>query len=80
MPACLTFRKRSPLFSRAQGWHKRRVMTGFAATLLSIAVVGSFALVVGGLYLLLKGRDRKQGTLMLIAALVLFGNVLVWTV
>ena len=55
-------------------------MTGFAATILSIALLAVFALVAGGAYLLIKRRERKQGTLMLIAAAVLFGNVLVWTV
>jgi LPXTG-motif cell wall-anchored protein len=55
-------------------------MTGFAATILSILVLASFALVAGGAYLLIKRRERKQGILMLIAAAVLFGNVLIWTV
>lgn len=55
-------------------------MTGFAATLLSILVLASFALVAGGAYLLIKRQERKQGILMLVAAAVLFGNVLVWTV
>jgi LPXTG-motif cell wall-anchored protein len=55
-------------------------MTGFAATLLSIAVLATFALVAGAVYLLVKRRERKQGILMLVAAAVLFGNVLVWAV
>ena len=55
-------------------------MTGFAATILSILVLSSFALVAGGAYLLIKRKERKQGILMLVAAAVLFGNVLVWTV
>ena len=55
-------------------------MTGFAATLLSILVLASFALVAGGAYLLIKRKERRQGILMLVAAAVLFGNVLVWTV
>ncbi|HYE29139.1 MAG TPA: hypothetical protein VEA61_13045 [Allosphingosinicella sp.] len=54
-------------------------MTGLGATLLSIAVLAAFALTGGGLYLLVKRRERKQGLLMLVAAMVLFGNVLVWT-
>lgn len=54
-------------------------MTGFAATLLSILVLASFALIAGGAYLLIRRSERKQGVLMLIAAAVLFGNVLVWT-
>lgn len=55
-------------------------MTGIAATTLSIAVLASFALLGGGAWLLIKRRERKQGILMLIAAAVLFGNVLIWTV
>ncbi|HEX8126911.1 MAG TPA: hypothetical protein VF548_15155 [Allosphingosinicella sp.] len=55
-------------------------MTGFAAALLSIAVLAAFALVAGGLTLILKGLNRKQGSLMLIMAAVLFANVLIWTI
>lgn len=55
-------------------------MTGFPATLLSILVLATFALVAGAVYLLVKRKERKQGILMLIAAAVLFGNVLIWTV
>ncbi|HEU0134512.1 MAG TPA: hypothetical protein VFR28_06785 [Allosphingosinicella sp.] len=55
-------------------------MYTIAATALSVAVIGSFALVVGGAYLLIRKKERKQGVLMLIAAAVLFGNVLVWTI
>ena len=50
-----------------------------AVTALSVAVIASFALAAGGLYLLLKRRERKQGLLMLVAAVVLFGNVLIWS-
>jgi hypothetical protein len=53
-------------------------MTGFLATLLSIAVLASFALIGGGAWLLIKRRNRKQGLLMLLAATVLLVNVLVW--
>jgi LPXTG-motif cell wall-anchored protein len=56
------------------------MMTGPGATILSILVLAAFALVAGGLYLLIKRKERKQGLLMLIAAAVMFGNVLVWTV
>ncbi|HEX9965737.1 MAG TPA: LPXTG cell wall anchor domain-containing protein [Allosphingosinicella sp.] len=55
-------------------------MTGLPATILSILVLAAFALVAGGAYLLIKRRERKQGVLMLIAAAVMFGNVLIWTV
>ncbi len=55
-------------------------MTGFPAAILSILVLATFALAAGGAYLLIKRRERKQGLLMLIAAAVMFGNVLIWTV
>lgn len=46
----------------------------------AIAMLGVFALTGGGLYLLRRGNDAKRGWLMLVAALVLFGNVLILTV
>ena len=55
-------------------------MTEFPAALLSILVLATFALVAGGLYMLVRRKERKQGILMLVAAAVMFGNVLVWTV
>jgi hypothetical protein len=56
------------------------LMTGPAATFLSLAVLGAFALAAGGLYTLFARRDRKHGLLMLLAAAVLAANVAVWTV
>jgi hypothetical protein len=55
-------------------------MTGFVSFLLSIAVFAAFALVAGGVWLLVRKGERKQGALMILAALVLFANVLIWTV
>lgn len=46
---------------------------------LSLAMLAVFALGAGGLWLLVKHRDRKRGTLMLVAALVVLVNVLIWT-
>ena len=54
-------------------------MYTIAVTALSLAVIASFVLAGGGLYLLIWRRDRKQGGLMLVAAAVLFANVLIWT-
>ena len=54
-------------------------MNGPGATVLSILMLAGFALAAGGLWLVSKGRDPKKGALMLVAALVLGGNVLVWT-
>ncbi|HEY0113331.1 MAG TPA: hypothetical protein VGB59_09310 [Allosphingosinicella sp.] len=53
-------------------------MPSFIAALLSIAVIAAFALFGGGLWLLFKRQERKQGLLMLLAALVLLANVLIW--
>jgi hypothetical protein len=46
--------------------------------LLSISMLAVFALVAGGGWMIAKKRNRKQGVLMLVAALVLLGNVLIW--
>jgi hypothetical protein len=54
-------------------------MAGLVATLMSIAVIAALALAGGGAWLLAKGRERKRGALMLLAALVTFANVLIWT-
>ena len=53
-------------------------MTGNAPILSSIVILAVFALLVGGGRLLLRPGDRLRGTLMIVAALVLLGNVLVW--
>jgi hypothetical protein len=44
-----------------------------------VLMLASFALGAGGIWLLAKGADRKRGILMIIAALVFFGNVLILT-
>ncbi len=46
---------------------------------LSIAVLAVAALILGGLHLIRNGARRRQGVLMLVAALVLLGNVLIWS-
>ena len=54
-------------------------MSGPGATLLSVLMIAAFLLAAGGLYLLAGDRDRRKGVLMLVAAAVMVGNVLVWT-
>ena len=54
-------------------------MTGAGSILLSILIIAAFALAGGGLYLVARGRDVRKGLLMLVAAAVMVGNVLVWT-
>lgn len=46
--------------------------------LISILMIAGFALFAGGIYILLKGTNKRQGILMLIAAAVMFGNVIIW--
>jgi len=46
--------------------------------LLSISMFAVFALVAGGGWMIAKRHNKKQGVLMLVAALVLLGNVLIW--
>jgi hypothetical protein len=60
--------------------HGEWVQSGLASTLLSLVMIAAFLLAGGGLWLILKRRDRKKGLLMLAAALVFIGNVLIWTV
>ncbi len=54
-------------------------MQTLAATALSLAVLATIALAAGGVWLILKGNNSKQGTLMLAASAVLLANVLIWT-
>ncbi|WP_213979940.1 hypothetical protein [Sphingomonas sp. dw_22] len=49
------------------------------ALMLSIAVIATGALVWGGVTTWRRG-ERQKGVLMIVAAVVLLGNVLVWTV
>jgi hypothetical protein len=46
--------------------------------LLSLAVLASIALGVGGVWRIIRQADRRRGVLMIVAALVLLGNVLIW--
>jgi hypothetical protein len=46
--------------------------------LLSIAVIAMFALVWGGIRTW-RGGDRTKGVLMVVAAAVLLGNLLIWS-
>ncbi|TMJ12804.1 MAG: hypothetical protein E6G94_12990 [Alphaproteobacteria bacterium] len=47
-------------------------------TVLAIAVLAAFALIAGGLWLILNKRDPKRGLLMILAAAVTLANVVVW--
>lgn len=50
-----------------------------ASTLLAIAMLGVGALIWGGVTFIRRG-DRQKGVLMLMCAVVVLGNVMIWTV
>ena len=54
-------------------------MNGASALTLSILMAAGLALAGGGAWLALGRRDLRKGLLMLAAAAVMFGNVLIWT-
>ena len=54
-------------------------MTGIGDIAPAIAMLGAFACVGGGIVLIRRGDQRFKGVLMLVMAVVLVGNVLVWT-
>jgi hypothetical protein len=51
-------------------------VTGLVPGVLMLAV---FALIAGAIYLWRTGKDRQRATLMLVAAAVFLGNVLILT-
>ncbi|HKY81011.1 MAG TPA: hypothetical protein VJM09_06005 [Sphingobium sp.] len=48
-----------------------------AGTILSILMLAGLLLTGGGIYAIMKKGDRKRGTLMIIAGLVMFANVVI---
>ncbi|WP_394647722.1 hypothetical protein [uncultured Sphingomonas sp.] len=54
-------------------------LNGVAAMAPAVAMLAAFACAIGGGYLLVKRRERLKGVLMLVMAVVLVGNVLIWT-
>ncbi len=47
-------------------------------TVLSVVVLAAIALVAGGLWQWRRGEGRKQAVLMLVLAVVMIVNVLIW--
>lgn len=43
-------------------------------------MIAAFVLAIGGVRMAIREGERRRGALMLVAAAVLVGNVLVWTV
>jgi len=54
-------------------------LSTLASLALTLAMIAAMALLIGGIALVRRPRDRKRGALMIVAALVLLGNVLIWT-
>ena len=57
---------------------KGREMETIASAALALGVIASGILLIGGARLV--GRDRRRGLLMIAAAVVIFANVLIWTI
>ena len=55
-------------------------MTAFGNTALAIGMIAAVILAIGGVRMAMRKDDRQRGLLMIGAALVLFANVLIWTV
>lgn len=51
-----------------------------ADVVLSVLMLAGIALLIGSIYLFRKGDDRKKALLMLVASLVMFGNLAIWLV
>jgi hypothetical protein len=54
-------------------------MTGMNATILSVLMLAGIALGIGGIHLIARRRDYKRGWLMIVAGVVMFLNVAIWT-
>ncbi|OYY89167.1 MAG: hypothetical protein B7Y45_13455 [Sphingomonas sp. 28-66-16] len=53
-------------------------LVGIAQAAPAIAMLGFFACLIGGGWMIAKGGDRKKGALLLVMAAVLLGNVVIW--
>ena len=54
-------------------------MDEFASGAMALAMIAAFVLAIGGVNLALSAENRSRGLLMIAAAAVLVGNVLIWT-
>jgi len=55
-------------------------MDKFSSVAMAMAMVAAFLLLAGGIKLALSAQTRARGILMIVAALVLVMNVMIWTV
>lgn len=58
---------------------KGEAVNALSDWVMALAVIASFLLVLGGVRLLRQRQSRKQGALMIAAALVILMNVMIWT-
>ena len=54
-------------------------MTGPGPIVLSILMIAAFLLALGGVHMIVRRKERGKGALMLLAAAVAIGDVLIWT-
>jgi uncharacterized membrane protein len=73
------------LVSEVRIYHRRlrqkacsAISPRMGATILSVLMLAGIALTAGGAYLISKKRDVQRGWLMIVAAVVVFGNVAIW--
>jgi hypothetical protein len=55
-------------------------MDSFSSLAMTAAMVAAFLLAAGGVKLVLARQTRTRGALMIVAALVIVTNVMIWTV
>jgi hypothetical protein len=55
-------------------------MDNFSSAAMGLAMIAAFLLLIGGVKLALDRGTRLRGVLMIVAALVLVTNVMIWTV
>jgi high-affinity Fe2+/Pb2+ permease len=55
-------------------------MDNFSSATMGLAMLAAFLLLIGGVKLALDRQTRLRGVLMIVAALVLVTNVMIWTV
>ena len=55
-------------------------MGDFSSAAMALGMVAAFLLAAGGVKLALDAQTRVRGVLMIVAALVIVMNVMIWTV
>jgi hypothetical protein len=59
---------------------REAVMSNFSSIAMALAMIAAFLLVIGGVKFVSDRQTRTRGVLMIVAALVLVMNVMIWTV